>query len=158
MIRSIFLLPLLLFTFIDTGAQKNAYVSAAPLDIVDLFQSSAKWYSEGRLNKIVFYRDSTTIHVYMNRKGIVKKVIRYYTFPGDLPIFLLAKLTERFPGYTPFAIIEEQDDADINYQINIGNGTKWMQVHSDGYGRFTVIGKYTFPRALHSDSQISTLP
>jgi hypothetical protein len=107
---------------------------------------------------MVFYRDSTTIHVYMNRKGTVVRVVRYYTDINELPVFVLAKLVERFPGYLPFAITEEHNEIGLNYLVNISNGLKWMQVHADVNGNFTVIEKYLHPQTQDAEAQLSNLP
>jgi hypothetical protein len=157
--RSIYL-PIFLLSF-QTFAQRHApYASISELASMKIFPSlmDIKWYTEGNLDKIVFYRDSTTINVFMNRNGSVTKVVRYYTDPNELPVFLLAKLTERFPDHTLTAVIEEHDQDNINYLVNISNSSGWMQVHTDISGKFTVLRKFTHPAYQADKHQMSTLP
>jgi hypothetical protein len=130
------------------------------LEIMGVFPPAgeAKRYNEGTLMRIVYYRDSTMIHVYTNKLGQVVKVSRYYTDVHELPLYIVAKLVERFPEYTPISVIEEQDVYGVNYQINISKETAWLQLHSDGNGRFTIINRYTHATTPGAGGHLSTLP
>lgn len=144
------------------SGQRNApYASVAQLTYMDkIFPPvpDIKWYTEGRLDKLVFYRNSATVNVFINKKGTVVKVTRYYTEADELPVFLLAKLLERFPAYSLTAVIEEQDEAGINYMINVSGKTDWLKLHADISGRFTVIEKYNHPESIPETAHKSTFP
>lgn len=94
------------------------------------------------LKKAPLSYDSITIRVLKNTEGHVVKTLRYYTAVDVLPVHIQFRLTTRFPGYTPTAIIEQYDYNGVAYFINVAKANQWLQVHVSPKGRISKHGPY----------------
>lgn len=86
--------------------------------------------------------DTITIRVFSNSEGEVVKMLKYYSAADILPMHIRTRLSKRYAGYVPTAIIEENDAAGVAYIINIKKGDRWMQVNLSLNGRLSVVNRY----------------
>ena len=77
----------------------------------------------------------------MTRTGIFLSSVRYY-FEKDLPLNIICKLKQKYPGKTVFGVTEMTTESEVNYYITLEDATSWMTVKTGTDGNMELVEKY----------------
>ncbi|MGI8600483.1 MAG: hypothetical protein ACR2KB_14620 [Chitinophagaceae bacterium] len=121
---------------VDGQVLKN-FKSAFPL------AEKPTWYEINGLYEVVFENNQVKCRVWYEQDGKVKKTERYYS-EKDLPLFIIAKVKERFSDQKIYGITEVISSAEgMVYHIVLNDDQKWYHIQSDTSGNLKLNKKYT---------------
>jgi hypothetical protein len=120
---------------VDGQVLKN-FKSAFPM------AEKTTWYENNGLYEAVFENNQIKCRVWYEQDGTVKKTERYYT-EKELPLFIIAKVKERFNNQKIFGVTEVISAADgMVYHIVLNDDQKWYHIQSDSSGNLKLNKKY----------------
>jgi len=121
---------------VDGQVLKN-FKSAFPL------AEKPTWYENNGLYEVVFENNQVKCRVWYEQDGKVKKTERYYT-EKELPLFIIAKVKERFNDQKIYGVTEVISAAEgMVYHIVLNDDQKWYHIQSDSSGNVKLNKKYT---------------
>ncbi|MDQ3550746.1 MAG: hypothetical protein M3413_04395 [Bacteroidota bacterium] len=121
---------------VDGQVLKN-FKSAFPL------AEKPTWYENNGLYEVVFENNQVKCRVWYEQDGKVKKTERYYT-EKELPLFIIAKVKERFNEQKIYGVTEVISAAEgMVYHIVLNDDQKWYHIQSDSSGNVKLNKKYT---------------
>lgn len=100
------------------------------------------WYENNGLYEVVFENNQVKCRVWYEQDGKVKKTERYYS-EKELPLFIIAKVKERFMDQRIYGITEVVSSEDgMVYHIVLNDDHKWYHIQSDSSGNIRLNKKY----------------
>jgi len=121
---------------VDGQVLKN-FKSAFPL------AEKPTWYENNGLYEVVFENNQVKCRVWYEQDGKVKRTERYYT-EKELPLFIIAKVKERFNDQKIYGVTEVISAAEgMVYHIVLNDDQKWYHIQSDSSGNVKLNKKYT---------------
>lgn len=100
-----------------------------------------KWYTYTDFYEVFFDFNAITCRIQYDLKGNVIAVRRDYK-EKELPVFILAKLKQKYPGKNVFGVTEIVSGDDVVYEIVLEDAKTWTRVKSDAYGVMTIDKKF----------------
>jgi hypothetical protein len=120
---------------VDGEVLKN-FKSAFPL------AEKPTWYENNGLYEVVFENNQVKCKVWYEQNGKVKKTERYYT-EKELPLFVIAKVKERFTDQKIYGVTEVvSSEEGMVYHIVLNDDQKWYHIQSDSSGNLKLNKKY----------------
>jgi hypothetical protein len=93
-------------------------------------------------NYIVNFREGDIQErVNYDKEGNFIGATRYY-FEQNLPVNILCKLKNKYPGKKVFGITETDSETSVEYYIKLEDSTQWITVKSDVGSNFVEVEKY----------------
>lgn len=99
------------------------------------------WSESVLTYEVRFKQEEVVSRVTYDKQGNIVRTLRYY-YEQQLPILVLTKVKDRFPGKKVFGVTEESYNETTTYHIVLEDEKSWMDVTSDSYGSLTVEKKY----------------
>jgi hypothetical protein len=96
-----------------------------------------KWYTYTDFYEVFFDYNQVTCRIAYDLKGNVLSVRRHYK-EKDLPLFIVAKLKQKFPGKKVFGVTEIVSGEAVEYEIVLEDAKTWTRVKSDAYGSISI--------------------
>jgi hypothetical protein len=96
-----------------------------------------KWYTYTNFYEVFFDFNEVTCRIQYDLKGNVIAVRRDYK-EKDLPVFILAKVKQKYPQKNVFGVTEIVSGDEIIYEIVLEDAKTWTRVKSDAYGVMVV--------------------
>jgi hypothetical protein len=100
-----------------------------------------KWYTYKDYYEVFFEYNQVTCRIQYDMKGNVLSVRRDYKVK-DLPVFILAKVTQKYPNKKVYGVTEIVSGEEIIYEIVLEDASTWTRVKSDGNGSMYVMRKF----------------
>ena len=134
-----------MFVYIITSANTSPSVDGKVLkNFNSAFPMAEKttWYENNGLFEAVFENNQIKCRVWYEQDGTVKKTERYYS-EKELPLFIIAKVKERFTDQKIYGITEVVSAAEgMVYHIVLNDDQKWYHIQSDSSGNVRLNKKY----------------
>lgn len=103
--------------------------------------TNIKWYTYNDFYEVFFEYNKVTCRIHYDLKGNVISVRRDYT-EEDLPVFILAKVKQKYPHKKVFGVTEIVSGDEVVYEIVLEDATTWTRVNADAYGTMYVSRKF----------------
>ncbi|MCU7552384.1 hypothetical protein OCK74_24910 [Chitinophagaceae bacterium LB-8] len=103
--------------------------------------TNIKWYTYEDYYEVFFDYNQVTCRIHYDLKGNVISVRRDYS-EKDLPVFILAKLKQKYPNKKVFGVTEILSGDEVVYEIVLEDAKTWTRVNSDAHGSMYVTKKF----------------
>jgi hypothetical protein len=115
--------------------------------VIEAFQKSFKhaknvsWHEYQNFYEVKFLHNAVDSRITYDTEGNILRTIRYYG-EDQLPLFVKAKLQNRFKDKKVFGVTELAVEGGLDYYIVLEDATKWTHVKCDAVGNMSVYKKY----------------
>ena len=130
-------------------ASVMTFASELPVDdkVLKVFNESfpnarkVSWNDSGNQYEVYFENGEVKYRMKYDANGQVLRTERYYT--GDqLPPFILARLSHRFPGKKVFGVTEVTSEESLRYHVIMEDATRWYQISASATGDIQLEKKF----------------